>query len=151
MREIATEIEISASPEKVWAILLDFQAYPEWNPFIKSIDGKREAGSRLKVHIQPPGARGMEFESVVLRSVPGREFRWKGNLFMNGLFEGEHSFTIETRGKGIVRFTQKEKFTGRLVPTMFSVIGAQTLRGFEAMNTALKERAEKVAPVPAAA
>jgi len=151
MREIATEIDITASPEKVWAILLDFSSYPDWNPFIKSVSGLKEAGSKLKVHLQPPGARGMEFESIVLRSVPGREFRWKGHLFMNGLFEGEHSFTIESRGKGIVRFTQKEKFTGRLVPMMFSVIGAQTLRGFEAMNSALKERAEKTEQVSTAA
>ncbi|HZV13636.1 MAG TPA: SRPBCC domain-containing protein [Candidatus Kapabacteria bacterium] len=150
MREIATEIEIKASPEKIWAILMDFPKYPEWNPFIKSVTGSSKTGSQLKVLLQPPGARGMEFEPIVLKSVPGHEFRWKGKLFMNGLFDGEHAFIIELRS-GAVRFTQKEKFTGRLVPMMFTMIGAQTLRGFEAMNTALKERAEKVTPVPAAA
>ncbi len=37
--EIKTEILISASPEKVWAILNDFGNYPNWNPFITSLTG----------------------------------------------------------------------------------------------------------------
>jgi uncharacterized protein YndB with AHSA1/START domain len=32
MRELRDEIEIEATPERVWEILTDFAAYPEWNP-----------------------------------------------------------------------------------------------------------------------
>ncbi|MHB8211958.1 MAG: SRPBCC family protein [Acidithiobacillus sp.] len=32
MRQVETEIEIAASPERIWSILMDFSAYPEWNP-----------------------------------------------------------------------------------------------------------------------
>jgi uncharacterized membrane protein len=34
MKEIHTEIEINAPAEKVWRVLTDFAAYPEWNPFV---------------------------------------------------------------------------------------------------------------------
>lgn len=35
--EISTEILINAIPDKIWAILTDFDKYPSWNPFIKYI------------------------------------------------------------------------------------------------------------------
>ena len=37
--EIETKIRINASPKQVWDVLIDFERYPEWNPFIKSIKG----------------------------------------------------------------------------------------------------------------
>ena len=36
-KQIKTSIHINATKEKVWEILMDFEKYPEWNPFIKSI------------------------------------------------------------------------------------------------------------------
>src|SRR3972149_2322813 len=33
-RVIHTEIQINAAPESVWAVLIDFPSYPQWNPFI---------------------------------------------------------------------------------------------------------------------
>lgn len=44
--EIKTEILINAAPEKIWAILTDFDNYPNWNPFIKTIEGRVEIGSK---------------------------------------------------------------------------------------------------------
>ena len=37
MRQISTEIEINAPVETVWSILTDFDKYPDWNPFVKSV------------------------------------------------------------------------------------------------------------------
>ena len=37
MRELRAEIEIAAPPERVWRVLSDFDAYPDWDPFIRSI------------------------------------------------------------------------------------------------------------------
>ncbi|HWC70427.1 MAG TPA: SRPBCC family protein [Actinomycetota bacterium] len=53
MRELRTEIEIDAPPEQVWQVLTDFGAYPDWNPFIRSIEGEPQVGSRLNVRIDP--------------------------------------------------------------------------------------------------
>ncbi len=48
MYQIETEIEIAASPERVWSILMDFSAYPEWNPFIRSLSGVAKPGEKLR-------------------------------------------------------------------------------------------------------
>jgi uncharacterized protein YndB with AHSA1/START domain len=53
MKEIHTGIEINASAEKVWRVLTDFAAYPEWKPFVRRIDGDVSVAARLHVYIQP--------------------------------------------------------------------------------------------------
>lgn len=80
MKEIITDIEINASAERVWQVLTDFAAYPQWNPFIRRAKGEAKAGARLKVYIQPSGAQGMSFRPTVLKAEPNRELRWLGHL-----------------------------------------------------------------------
>src|SRR5690606_24538713 len=98
MRTIDTCIEIAAPPSRVWEVLMDFQSYPEWNAFITSISGSARVGEKLSVRIQPPGKKGMTFKPTVLVADPQREFRWKGKVLVNGIFDGEHFFRLEPRG-----------------------------------------------------
>ena len=39
-RRIHSEMEIQASPDRVWEALTDFAAYPHWNPFIVQAAGQ---------------------------------------------------------------------------------------------------------------
>jgi hypothetical protein len=142
MKELRTEIEIQASDERLWQLLTDFANFPQWNPFIRQAKGDVKVGSHLVIHLQPSGASGMTFKPIVLKVEPNRELRWLGRLFMPGLFDGEHTFTIETLAANRVRFTQREVFTGFLVPLFARSLDADTRRGFEEMNQALKLRAE---------
>ena len=141
-KELRTEIEIDAPADRVWRVLTEFDAYPDWNPFLRRASGEVKEGARLEVYMQPSGGRGMTFRPTVIRAEPNREFRWLGHLGMSGLFDGEHSFTIEPLEGNRVRFVQSERFTGVLVPLMLLMIEKDTKRGFEEMNQALKERAE---------
>ncbi len=141
-RVLHTEIVIDAPSQDVWAILEDTAVYPEWNPFIRRISGRLEVGSRLDVELAPPGGRAMTIRPTVREVQPGRVLRWLGSVGMPGVFDGEHSFQVEPLGEGQVRFVQSEKFSGILVPVVMAFIGDSTRQGFEAMNRALKERAE---------
>jgi hypothetical protein len=60
--------------------------------------------------IQAPGSRIMGFQPTVLRAEPNRELRWRGRLWMPGLFDGEHSFIVEAHGPDRARFVQHETF-----------------------------------------
>ena len=142
MKTLHTAIEIAASPEAVWAVLADLANYPRWNPFIPRIAGALAPGERLEVRLTPPGGGGMTFRPTVLAATPGRELRWLGRLLVRGLFDGEHRFALEPLGAGRVRFVQEERFTGLLVPLVARRLDGPTRAGFEAMNRALKERAE---------
>ena len=142
MKELHTEIEIDAPAERVWRLLTDFASYPQWNPFIRSISGQLTPGEHLRVRLEPPGGRGMTFKPEVLEAAPNRELRWLGHLLVPGLFDGEHSFAIQPLEENRVRFVQREAFKGLLVPLFARGLEANTRRGFEQMNGALKERAE---------
>ena len=142
-KEIKTEILINAAPEKVWAILTNFENYPNWNPFIKSITGTPIVGKKIKARLEPPGANGMTFVPKVLAFEKNKEFRWIGHLLLPGLFDGEHKFELIDNGNGTTLFKQSEKFHGILIPFFKKMLDVNTVNGFNLMNHKLKELAEK--------
>ncbi|MDN3676077.1 SRPBCC domain-containing protein [Flavobacterium paronense] len=142
-KEIKTEIVINAKPEKVWAILTDFKSYPNWNPFIKSIIGDVKVGNKITARIEPPKAKGMTFKPKVLTYETNKELKWLGHLLLAGLFDGEHKFELIDNGNGTTTFKQSEKFKGILVPLFKKQLDNNTKKGFEAMNSKLKELAEQ--------
>ena len=141
MREFRTEIEINATPDQVWDTLMDYDSYPDWNPFVQSASGNQVPGETLQIYIKPPKGMGMTIKPKVRKVEPGKEFRWKGKMFIPGLFDGEHIFELRAIDGGC-HFTQREEFTGILVTIMLRLIGKKTLRGFNEMNAALKQRVE---------
>jgi hypothetical protein len=144
MKEIHTEIEINSSGETVWRVLTDFAAYPKWNPFVRHVEGVVSVGARIQVYIEPSGGHGMLFSPTVLVAEPNTELRRLGHLWLPGLFDGEHSFSIEPLGDGHVRFIQRERFKGLFLPFLSKMVDGDTRRGFEDMNQALKLRAESI-------
>jgi hypothetical protein len=141
MRELRTEIEIDAPPERVWQVLTDFGAYPEWNPFIGSIEGEPSVGARLKVRIEPPGARGMTLRPTVRAVELARELRWLSLLFLPGFVDGEHRLALEPLPAG-ARGSSRASVSAGCSSACSRGTLAATERGFAQMNDALKRRVE---------
>ena len=137
-----SQIEIEDFAERVWQVLTDFAAYPEWYPFIRRVNGRAEVDEQLVVRMRPSGTKGMTFRPTVVKAEPNRQLRWLGHLLVPGLFDGEHIFEIEELGRDRVLFIQREFFRGLLVPLLARSLDRDTQRGFEEMNRALRERAE---------
>lgn len=141
MKELRTEIEIQASPEKVWQVLTDLDRYPEWNPFIHHAIGKAGVGGKVDITFKS-GSKEMTLRCTVIKAEPNKELRWRYHVGLPFLFQGEHSFVIEPVGENRVRFIDREVFTGLLVPLQAKDIDTNSRHGFEKMDQALKERAE---------
>jgi hypothetical protein len=137
-KEIKTSIIIDASAAKVWSILSDFEAYPDWNPFIKSIEGEVQEAKTITVKIT-----SMVFKPKVLSFRKKQEIKWLGHFIFKGVFDGEHCLKLEQLSDGRIKFHHSEKFSGLLVGLMAKKLDSETKPGFIAMNEALKERAEK--------
>jgi hypothetical protein len=138
---LRSEVDIAAAPDRVWAVLTDRQAYPEWNPFIVRASGPLRVGQKV-TNVHHIGSRTMVFEPTVLAVRPAHELRWIGRLFVPGIFDGEHSFTLTKTAPGRTHVVQQEIFKGVAVPFLAGWLHGDTQRGFDAMNSALRDRAE---------
>ena len=141
-RQLHTEIEIAASATEVWGVLTDLGAYGDWNPHITAAEGTVAEGSPLSIRIDKSDGSNITFRPTVTKVVPNTELRWLGRLFLPRLFDGEHIFEITAVGADKVRFVQRETFRGLLVLPLWNMLNTETRHGFEAMNAALKLRAE---------
>jgi len=141
MKKIETEILINASKNQVWKALMSHQSYEIWNPFIKSIKGSPIEGNQIEVTMEIEGRKPMAFKPEILINKIQSEFRWKGKMFVKGLFDGEHYFKLEESKNG-TKLIHGEIFSGMLVGVVLKSIEENTLKGFQAMNEALKNLIE---------
>jgi len=138
--EIRSEIVIEGTAAVVWDVLSDFSRYSEWNPGFEKAEGRAEVGQTLHLTFAKEGGRGMTMHPTVLVADPGRELRWLGRLWIPGIFDGEHCFEIQETEPGRVRFVQRERFRGVLVPILRKTIEVDTLAMFQKVNVALAAR-----------
>ncbi len=137
---LQASVRIAATPQRVWAVLTDLAAYRGWNPFITSSSGKVRVGATLTNRMHD-ATGDTTFTPTVLVVEPGRELRWIGRVGPGGIFDGEHTFTIQQIRPGLVLFTQREDFTGVAVPFYEQRLHDDTLPQFRAMNAALAREA----------
>lgn len=137
--KIETRITIQATKKQIWDVLMDFQEYPNWNPFISHIEGQAVIG--MPLFIQLPT---MSFKPIVFSNRKERYFSWKGKLLCKGIFDGHHCFKIKQINEVQCEFYHSEEFSGILVPFLKKKLQTETLAGFIAMNKALKEQVEKL-------
>ena len=139
MRTVSSAIEIAAPPERVWAVLTDLAAYPQWNPLFPQASGQIVVGGRLTLASRPTVGRAMTIRPKVVAAEPGAELRWVSSL--PGIIGGEHSFTLTAAGHG-TRLVQSETFSGLLARFSVKTIAAARA-DFADLNQALKRRAEQ--------
>ncbi len=142
MKELRTEIEIKASPEKVWEILTDLAKYPEWNPFLHHAVGSPTLGGKVDITFLQ-GSKDMTLHCKVVKALPHRLLAWKYHVIAPFLWNGVHSFTIDRLGDKLVRFIDVEVFSGLLIPAQANSIETTSRQDFMSMDKALKQRAEK--------
>ena len=140
--ELHTDIEIDASPEAVWSVLIDLDRYADWNPFIVSVQGRADVGERLTNRLQPQGGRGATFKPTVTVVEPNTTFEWLGRFGPPGVFDGRHRFELCPTDSGGTLVVHSERFDGVLVRLLRRSLDNSTKAGFVAMNTALKARVE---------
>lgn len=141
-RSIETAAQIMASPEQVWAVLTDYRAYPEWNPYIVRIEGEAQVGSTLIVHAKAAPDRDILVSPVAVLAVePPRVMRWEGGLPDRNLWRGDHWWIVESHQAGAL-LRHFEHFSGTLADTILAEHGETIRANFCLFNTALKARAE---------
>ena len=137
---ITATTEIDASPERVWQVLTDTAAYPQWNPFVRRLEGELEVGGAISVDLQPGEKKPQTLRPTIVELEPGRTFTWLGHVGVPGLLDGRHTFTVEAAGDG-ARLVQHEVLSGALTPLFRSMLTRDTPSAFQRSNDALAARA----------
>lgn len=140
MKTIASEVTVEATPERTWAVLTDFGAFREWNPFLPRMDARPEPGAPLRATGRLPIGLKLPFTGAIQVVEPPRRLAWQARpvLTPRGAFDIVHTIEVtETDGRTVVR--QREDVSGWLVPLLGAVL-RQAARGQRAMNDALRQR-----------
>lgn len=144
-KEITTSVTIYAGKEQVWEVLTDYKEYPKWNPFMVQIAGKLNTQEFTKVTVRVPNVpEDFFYYALIKKEIPCEKLVWRSRLYAHELFAGKHIFTIEALAENKVVFTHQEKYSGLLVFLIDPAFFGKAKRGINAMNNALKKRAENL-------
>ncbi|WP_254537374.1 SRPBCC domain-containing protein [Halomarina litorea] len=142
MRHIATSLDIDAPIDAVWAVLTDLDAYSEWNPHVTRATGRLREGEAVTVTVVPAGRRPRTMTATVTALEPLRRLQWVATAGSRLLFEGRHTFTLESLAGDRTRFRNREDLSGLLVPL---AVRPDAHRDYETMNEALAARVAALA------
>jgi hypothetical protein len=130
--------DIAASPESVWAVLVDGAAWSSWDSGVDAVDGTIAAGERITIHSQ--AAPGRAFPVAVSGFDPPRTLRFSGGMPL-GLFRGVRTYTLSPEADGGTAFRMREEYGGPLLPLIWRSM-PDLGRSFANFAEGLKRRAE---------
>jgi len=146
MREIKTEIDIAATPEKVWNILTDIEKWEEWSPIINKSSGSPSLGSKLSITMcgedGKEGKAGPKYEPVITILEEPKNFTWRAKMMAGFIMTNGKVFELEEIGTG-TRLVHKETFSGLMVPMFWGHVEKNVPKMLDSMNEALKTLIEK--------
>ncbi len=145
MREIKTEIQISASPDKVWSIISNIKNWYEWSPIIQKSKGDPFLGAKLSIIMTGKegkgGKDGPSYQPIITFFNEAKSFRWRAKMIAGFIFTNDKSFELEATPDG-TRLIHKEYFKGLLVPMFWNSIKTTVPSMLNSMNEALKKKVE---------
>lgn len=141
--EIRKEVVIDAPPERVWAVIVDFPSYAQWNTQLAWLGGTAGPGEVLKLKLSAQGSEPYEFAPTVSHWEPNVRFAWLARTGLPRVFDGEHFFELEPVAVGKTKLVNRETYSGVLSMVMErQPMMAGAPAGFEKMNAEYKARAE---------
>lgn len=137
-RTVTTTTLIEAPREDVWRVVVDFDAYAEWNPYMRIAGGAAARGGAIDVLLEPDGD-AHELDATIYVFNPPRKLRWQSRLLAPGLMDVEYEVIVAPVSARVTELTQRAREEGLLVPVSSSV---PTREGLESMAAALARRVE---------
>lgn len=147
------QIEIDAPLETVWAVMMDTDAYGEWNPFLYRADcaNPPKPGDPIKLHVRWPNGKTQSSPERITQVVDPYDDQGTTRALLAYVYEGLPSKLGLVQGTRLQRLSQTadgptlydtvEEFSGPLVPLAGP---ARVAAGFAIHAQALKERAESL-------
>lgn len=141
-------VEIDAPIETVWQVLLDFDSYPEWNPFTKKVETDLVIGNPVNLHVKMPRRINMVQVEYVREVTEPNTLSWGMTMGAEFLLVALREQHLKPLGDNRCSYHTTDAFDGLLTPVVKALFGGPIRDGFNAMAYALKRRAESVEMPP---
>lgn len=130
---------ISAPIDRVWSVLTDHDAYPDWNPFVVGVSSTLVVGEaiRMRVRIVPPLVQPQR--ETVFECVPPERLVYGLD---GSAIRSRRSHELFAEDAETTRYRSHFRLDGALAPLTRRLLGRRLAIGFEAMTHALARRAE---------
>ncbi len=99
------ELVIPTPPEAVWAVLMDTENYPDWNPVFVAVKGRYSEGATVTNSVRFPDGSTVDMKATVRTLTEGREIRQYGGV--PGFLTFDHRWILEP-AEGGTRVVQHE-------------------------------------------
>lgn len=135
-KSVHHEISINATPQKVWEVLTDMNAYEEWNPTMKLVNGEVKVGNKVTYQFTQDENNISEIPATVKQIVPNKLLNQAGGIPF--VLTYNHKYILEPENGG-TKVTIHEDYDG---------IGVNfwnpkpVEEAYKRLNEALKVRAE---------
>ena len=139
-----TGFEIDAPDTDVWAVLVNFDRYPQWNPSLPSISGELKEGSMVSMTLGLPGRPSMNVTANIEQLQPKRLLTWRGKVGGAWLFSGHRVFEIQAVTPTKSKVIHVEDISGLLAPLFKVLMGDAVQRSHDEFNNALRRRVESL-------
>ena len=139
---VRVETAIRAPRSAVWAVLIDFARYPEWNPFTVRVETGGKVGDAVLMDVMLGGKR-MRLRERMRLYEPEQRFGWGLRILRGHLLDCTRVQELERIDEQRTLYRCHEAFYGLLVPLFFRRYEQQMQKGFAAVAEALKCRVER--------
>lgn len=127
-REFELSTPIDGTADEAWAVLTDFDAYPQWNRLVPFASGATVPGARVRGRIRGPGRRRIPFNPTIVSLDPPRELVLQASLGHRSLVHMIHTFTFLGSEAPGVCLRQRWVATGALVPVLWPLLRSSMAR-----------------------
>jgi len=147
MRALRTRISIQSRPADVYSALTNFDAYHEWNPWLKDIEGQAKEGALVSVRPNMVSLLGFRLK-YRLEKIQSKDFlRWQEEGWFCFLFNTVREYQVYTRMGGGAIYSVRLSFHGPLAKVVGLFYGKAVHKGLYKEAMALKYYCEKCYPL----
>ena len=140
--EIVDELIVSANRSTVWNVLMDWEAYDDWNSAITKVEGNQTTASRFVVHYREVPYFGLA--GRILANFHEEKLRWMhAPFYLHGFLTTEHTVILTSVGDK-TKLHSAFYLRGIFVSYLFPFFGDSMDAAIVQTNQEIKLRAEKI-------
>jgi hypothetical protein len=142
---ISDVVEIEVPADFVWSIIVDFERYPDWNPYTFRVDTVLELGADVLLHLPSPDKPGETFTTLEHMMVidPPHHLQYNTGDSFPGMLAVRDQWVLSL-SPSRCSYQTTDVFTGDFAQVAYDLQAEWVTAGFNATAHALKDRAEKL-------